>query len=236
MISLRIDPLTLVLYQKLFVISGYHPSPCYPYLPTANARDGEIYDSKTNKWKALLELPFELGKRFIYATLENPNRILIAKILTNQFPMIYEYAAMFYTYNVEHRVWSGLGKCQIHDNCPIRWEGWGETALTIANTIYWEIRDAHLLAYNVDKDMWFKGSLRGLGMPFLESDELLFLPGFVHLEGQLFGLLQSNDDEAFQLVIIDSLIFENSFQISVVAIYRYKTEDPTLVTKCFTIA
>jgi hypothetical protein len=83
--------------------------------------------------------------------------------------------------------------------------------------------------------MWFKGSLRGLGMPFLESDELLFLPGFVHLEGQLFGLLQSYDDEAFQLVIIDTPILGSSFQISVVAVRRYKTEDPTLITECFSL-
>ncbi|XP_062166450.1 uncharacterized protein LOC133872846 [Alnus glutinosa] len=121
----------------------------------------------------------------------------------NQCSMIYEYAAMFYTYNVEHRVWSVLGKRRIHVNCPIGWEGWGETVLTVANIIYWVTRDAHLLAYNVNKDMWIKWSLTGLGIPFLESDELHFLPGFIHLERQLFGLLQSNDDEAFQLVIID---------------------------------
>ncbi|XP_062167836.1 uncharacterized protein LOC133874024 [Alnus glutinosa] len=233
MISPRIDPLTLVVDQKLFVMSGYLPSPCCPYIPTAGARDGEMYDPKTNKWEPLPELPFKLGKRFIYATLENPNRILIAQILKNQCPMIYEYAAMFYTYDVEHRVWSGLGKRRIHNNCPIGWEGWGEMALTVANTIYWVTRDAHLLAYNVDKDMWIEGSLRGLGIPFLESDELLFLPGFVHLDGQLFGLLQSNDDEAFQLVIIDTLILGSSLQIFVVAVHRYKTEDPTIVTECF---
>jgi hypothetical protein len=97
-----------------------------------------------------------------------------------------------------HTLWSivfgvdsgSFGKFRIHDNCPIGWEGWAETVFTVANTIYWVTRDAHLIAYNVDKDMWIKGSLTGLGILFLESNEPHFLPGFIHLERQLFGLLQ----------------------------------------------
>jgi hypothetical protein len=112
-----------MLDQKLFVIYGYYPSPCCPYLLTAGAWYGEINDPKTNKWEPLPELPFKLDKKFIYASLEIPNRILIAQILKNKCPTIYEYAAMFYTYIVEHRVWSGFGKCRIHDNCPIGWKG-----------------------------------------------------------------------------------------------------------------
>jgi len=93
MISPGINHLTLVLDQKFFVISGYHLSSCCPYLPTVGARYCEINDPKTNEWEPLPELPFKLGKRFIYASLENPNRILIAQILRNKCLMIYEYAA-----------------------------------------------------------------------------------------------------------------------------------------------
>lgn len=224
MISPRTSPLTLVLDKKLFAFKGYYSYPGGPPLPTPV--DGEMYDPETKKWEALPEPPFYMGCDLIYGTLENPSRILIARLVKR------EDAAMFYTYDVENRVWNGLGKRQVHPDCPIGWEGWGERAITVANTIYWVTRNSHLLAYSVDKDMWLEGSLRGLGISFLEGNELICLPGLVHLEGQLFGLVQSVSGEGLLLVIIDAAILRSSLQISVVAVHRCKMEAPTMVTDC----
>lgn len=227
MISPRVNPLTLVLDKKLFAFKGYYTYPGGPPLPTPD--DGEMFDPKTNKWEALPEPPFYMGWDLIYGTLENPSRILIARLVKQ------EDAAMFYTYDVEHRVWNSLGKRYVHPDCPIGWEGWGERAITVANTIYWVTRNSHLLAYNVDKDMWLEGSLKGLGISFVGGNELICLPGLVHLEGQLFGLVQSVSGRGLLLVIIDAAILRSSLQISVVAVHRCKTEDPTMVTDCLLV-
>ncbi|XP_059450146.1 uncharacterized protein LOC132181098 [Corylus avellana] len=232
MTSSRIEPLILVHDQKLFVVGGF------PSTATTTATAGplvEMYEPKINKpkinewepWKPLPEPPFYVGRKLIYGTLENPKRILIAPVVPG------EYSAIFYVYDVELRVWSCLGKRPIHRKCPIGWDGWGERAVTVANTVYWLTSDADLLAYNVEKDMWLQGSLKGLGISFVENQTLMCMPGFVHLEGRFFGLVQSAPE--LQVVIIDATIVRSSFVISVVAVLRYKTEAPTDISYCFSL-
>ncbi|KAE8098614.1 hypothetical protein FH972_016660 [Carpinus fangiana] len=166
-ISSRIDPLILVHDQKLFAVGGFPSSSS-----TATATAGplvEMYEPKINEWepwKPLPEPPFYVGRKLIYGTLENPKRILISPIVPR------EYSAIFYVYDVELSVWSCLGKRPIHRKCPIGWDGWGERAVTVVNTVYWVTSDVDLLAYNVEKDVWLQGSLKGFGISFVENKGL----------------------------------------------------------------
>ncbi|KAE8099639.1 hypothetical protein FH972_017604 [Carpinus fangiana] len=225
MISSRIEPIILVHDQKLFVIGGF------PSTTTATAGPSfEMYEPKIKEWepwKPLPEPPFYVGRQLIYGTLENPKRILIAPVVPREFSVI------FYVYDVERRVWSCLGDRSIHRKCPIEWDGWGQRAVTVGNTVYWVTSDADLLAYNVDKDIWLEGSLKGLGISFVEHKELMGMPGLVHLEDRFFGLVQSAPE--LQIVIIDATIFRSSFVISVVGVLRYKTEAPTDISYCFSL-
>jgi hypothetical protein len=230
MISSRREPIIFVHDQKLFAIGGFRS--IASSAATAIATVGplfEMYEPKTNEWepwKPLPEPPFYVGRQLIYGTLENPKRILIAPVVPREF------SVMFYVYDVELRVWSCLGDRSIHRKCPIGWHGWGgQRAVTVGNTIYWVTSDADLLAYNVEKDEWIEGSLKGLGISFVEHKELMGMPGLVHLEGRFFGLVQSAPE--LQIVIIDAPIFRSSFVISVVGVLRYKTEDPTEISCCF---
>jgi hypothetical protein len=189
--------------------------------------DGEIYDLKTNRWEPLPEPPFSLENDFIFAALENPNRIMIAPLLKREKDF-----AIFYMYDVENLIWCSLGKRQVHHRCPIGWEEWGQLVVTAGNTLYWITCKSRLLAYNIEKDFKSEGKLTGLGISFLKHKKS-HVPGFVHLEGQLFGLLQVVSDQELHLVIIDVAIQSSSLQISVVANHRYKTEYPTIQSDCF---
>ncbi|KAE8099798.1 hypothetical protein FH972_017751 [Carpinus fangiana] len=231
MISSRIEPIILVHDQKLFAIGGF-PSTASS-AATAIATDGplfEMYEPKTNEWepwKPWPEPPFYVRRKLIYGTLENAKRILIAPV----FPR--EFSVMFYVYDVELRVWSCPGDRSIHRKCPIGWDGWGQRAVTVGNTVYWVTSDADLLAYNVEKDIWLFGSLKGLGISFVEHKEFMGMPGLVHLEGRFFGLVQSAPE--LQIVIIDATIVRSTFVISVVGVLRYKTEAPTEISCCFSL-
>lgn len=137
---------------------------------------------------------------------------------------------MFYTYDVRHGCWTELERPvrKIHPDCPLVGAG---RAITVANTLYWLVHNARMLAYDVELDVWFLGNLNVLGnsFSFFKDD-----PGFVHLENHRFCFLERASDSSLQCSVVDvsRKLKERRLDITVVCLLEYKMDRPTCVSDC----
>jgi hypothetical protein len=121
----------------------------------------------------------------------------------------------------------------MHPECPVGWRG---KAVAVGNILYWITDDVHLLACDLDLDLWLIGNLKGLNFRF-EFEEPA-LPGFIHLEDQRFCIIQrTSESDAY----IDCILFDVSpmpekkkLRISIVSTIKYKTKTWThfCITDC----
>ena len=233
-------PQTLVLDGKIYFLSG-HDNETQPDAP-----DVEAYDPTTGNWKALPNLSFPLGYRFICAALENPNRILVASSTETETGETSE----FCQYDVGKDCWELMEKPvrKLHYRCPLGHEG---KAVTAGNTLYWVTdNNTKLIAYDVDHDMWLLGSLKGIGISFLEYEEPCPFC-LIHLEDERFCIVQQSFENCVEIQCVIIEVYrkrrdnrptdiyrkgsDNSLGIKVGSVHKYGVEENFSVTHCFLI-
>ncbi|KAE8076054.1 hypothetical protein FH972_014727 [Carpinus fangiana] len=203
-ISPRLEPHSLVIGGKLYVLSGFDHD-TYDY--SSSDLHGEVFDPVTGLWEALPDAPWPMKSLIISAALENPNRILVASIAQGDF----DTCATFFTYDVQNRSWECLKPCRrnMHRDCPVGRRG---TAIAVGNILYWITKKAKLLAYDLDLDLWLLGSIEGPGIPWVVSDN------DQHIECDLFD--------------VSPMPKKKKLRISFVSTIKYRTDHPVIITHC----
>ena len=182
---------TVVLDGKLYVLGGIWIPKRHQYHLM------EVFDPILNTWEALPNPPSEIHLSLdstITAVLESKKQILVALPIRHGYPDSCP-EVTFYTYNVTTRCWATLEP-------PVRKLGdrtyrlSNRVAEAVGNTLYWVFfNDDYLVvrAYDLDKDVWFEGSMNIREELFVKHEYLSYgeldrVP-FLHLYDQKFCLL-----------------------------------------------
>jgi hypothetical protein len=234
-ISPRLEPHSLVIGGKLYVLSGFDHD-TYDY--SSSDPHGEVFDPVTGLWEALPDAPWPKKSLIISAALENPNKILVASIVRGDIDeACLETRATFFTYDVQNRSWECLKPCRrnMHRDCPVGPRG---TAIAVGNILYWITDDAKLLAYDLDLDLWLLGSIEGPGIPWVVCQRWHqpHLPCLIHLEDQRFCIIQrtADNDQYIECVLFDvsPMPKKKKLRISFVSTIKYQTDHPVIITHC----
>jgi hypothetical protein len=235
-ISPRLEPHSLVIDGKLYVLSGFDHD-TYDY--SSSDPHGEVFDPVTGLWEALPDAPWRKKSQIISAALENPNRILVASIDQGDIDAgCFDTSATFFTYDVQNRSWECLQPCRrnMHHDCPVGPRG---TAIAVGNILYWITNKAKLLAYDLDLDLWLLGSIEGPGIPWVVCQRWWFqphLPCLIHLEDQRFCIIQrtAHKDQNIECVLFDvsRMPKKKKLRISFVSTIKYRTDHPVIITHC----
>lgn len=225
----RLDAHVFAVDGKFHVLAGDMTNSC------SNGLELEVFDPLTQKWEEVPDdPPLPVGSKFISAALENPNRILVATKTAQCRRFSRTFMSTFYAYDVRRRSWEKHAERKVDARCPLGYSG--RAVAAVGDTLYWLTDATMLLSYNLAQDLWLKGSLKGVGISFLDKYDDPYTPGFVHLENQMFCVLQCASSSELECVTVHvEPTSRKKLVISVVAIRKYVTELPTHVSKCLSL-
>ncbi|XP_062167378.1 uncharacterized protein LOC133873657 [Alnus glutinosa] len=218
----------LVADGKLHVLAG--DSSIYS---CSNGLELEVFDPLTQKWEEVPDdPPVPLQSQFISAVLEDPTRIVVATQTGPCNRISDTIPSTFYAYDVRCRSWEKFAERELDTRCPLGHLG---ITVTAGNALYWLTEPTELLSYNISQDLWLEGNLKGLGISFLDGYDDPPFPGFGHLENQKFYLLQCVSIHEIECVTVHVEPTQKELVISVVAIRKYVTNLPSLVSDCLSL-